>query len=157
VIEAMQLDCSQPIGDYAGYSGSPIERSGPPERRKLLGVLLEQYPEQLVDHRAPQRASTVLFAATMSEVFRRFDCFGADHLIMEIAPRPSAAPGAPQDRYSRIGARSAEDQISRASSLIRALDDLSKSDSLEGIDVNVLKLDVINKLISNVMDGTEAR
>ena len=46
MIEAIQLDCSQPIGDYAGYSGSPIERSEPPDRRMLLGILLEQYPEQ---------------------------------------------------------------------------------------------------------------
>jgi len=30
VIEAMQLGCLQPVGDYTGYSGSPIERSEPP-------------------------------------------------------------------------------------------------------------------------------
>ena len=84
VIEAIQLGCSQPVGDYAGYSGSPVQRSDPPERRMLLGILLEQYPEQGDGYGERQRASTVLFAATMDEVFRRFECFGADHLIMDV-------------------------------------------------------------------------
>jgi hypothetical protein len=153
MIEAIQLLCSQSVGDYAGYSGSPIERSDPHHRRRtLLGILLEQYPEQGGNYGEHQRASAVLFAATISEVFRRFDCFGADHMIMEVAPRPDTALAGPLPSHDRDhGARSANEQVTRATSLIRALDEMERSKALEGIDVNVLKLDVLNKLISNIM------
>jgi hypothetical protein len=157
VIEAIQLVCSEAVGDYAGYSGSPIQRSYPPERRRLLGILLEQYPEQGGGYGERQRASTVLFAATMDEVFRRFSNFGADHLLMNVVPRPDNAVTGPLHSYQDdVAARSADDYVARATSLIKALDEMEESKTLEGIDVNVLKLDVLNKLISNVMDSPGA-
>ena len=76
-IEALQLDCSQRIGDYSGYSGGPVERHSSDRAPRLLGVLLEQYP----DRQASERASDVLFAATMAEVYRHFDCLGAGYLM----------------------------------------------------------------------------
>ena len=72
---------------------------------------------------------------------------------MDVAPRPNKA--LTEFYPSRQGgsqAGPADDRIARATSLIKALDELEKSKTLDGIDVNVLKLDVINKLISNVMD-----
>ncbi len=152
-VEAMQLRCAQPVGDYAGYSGSPIQRSEPPERRMLLGILLEQYPDE-----AAPRATTVLFAATIDEVFRRFDCFGADHLLMGMLP-PSATALEPVRPTSRAvqaspATRSADDRIADAFSLIAALDELRKSETLDGIDVKPFKIEVLNKLVSNVMDDS---
>ena len=136
VIETIQLICSEAVGDYAGYSGSPVERSDPPERRRLLGILLEQYPEQGGGYGERQRASTVLFAATMDEVFHRFPCFGADHLIMGVVPGPDMAVTEPPRNYQHDSAvKLADDQAASATSLIRALDEMQKSKSLEGIDV----------------------
>lgn len=156
VIEAMQLACSQPVGDYAGYSGSPIQRSDPPERRRLLGILLEQYPEQAGSY-GEQRASTVLFAATMDEVFRRFENFGADQLFMGVVTDPDKQIAAPLPSYQGdIAARFARDQVARADPLISAIDGWGKSGVLEASDVTALKLDVIYKLISNVMDSPGA-
>lgn len=153
VIEAIQLGCAQPVGDYAGYSGSPIERSEPPERRRLLGILLEQYPEQFGNYWESQRASTVLFAATMDEVFRRFKNFGADHLIMGVVPSSNETVTEFLPSYQGgSAARVADDQFVRAESLFRFFDEMKESKNLEGIDVTVLKMDVLNKLISNVMN-----
>jgi hypothetical protein len=80
-VEAMQLGCAQDVRGYAGYSGSPIEGGGPDGEGRLFGVLIEQYPEQYPDGAAERPASLVLFAVTLSEVFRRFDCFDLGHLI----------------------------------------------------------------------------
>jgi len=76
-IEALQLGCSQRLGDYSGYSGGPVERHITDAEPRLLGVLLEQYP----DRQAAERASDVLFAASMAEALRRFNCLGAGHLM----------------------------------------------------------------------------
>jgi len=95
----------------------------------------------------------VLFAATMAEVFRRFKNFGADHMLMDVVPRSDkpVSISSPSDRRDPA-AGSADCRITHATSLIRALDEMNKSKVLEGIDVTVLKLDVLNKLISNVME-----
>ncbi|HXL95659.1 MAG TPA: hypothetical protein VN969_42610 [Streptosporangiaceae bacterium] len=157
MIETMQLACSQPVGDYSGYSGSPIERSEPPERRRLLGILLEQYPDQASSYGERGRASNVLFAATMAEVLDRFDNFGADQLLAEVVPRPGTVAAAPLPGYrGDIGAGFASDQAGRADFLLRALDEWRESGLLEGIEVNPLKVDLWQTLKSNVMNGPGA-
>ncbi|MEU4160786.1 trypsin-like serine protease [Actinoplanes sp. NPDC026670] len=70
-VRALQLGVNQLLGSYAGYSGGPVEAelNGRP---RLVGVLLEQYP----DRSHPERASNVLFAARIQQAllrFRRFD------------------------------------------------------------------------------------
>lgn len=96
-VEAMQLGCKQDLEDYSGYSGSPIESDGSQDDRRLFGVLIEQHPKHFPAGREPRAAAPVLFAATMTEVMRRFDCFSLDHL-MDLLPSSSAddapAPGA---------------------------------------------------------------
>ncbi|WNV90775.1 trypsin-like peptidase domain-containing protein [Umezawaea sp. Da 62-37] len=75
-LTALQLRTDTVLGDYSGYSGGPVERSTRGEQR-LVGVLLEQYP----DRQYPERASNVLFAATVSEVINRFDQLHNANLI----------------------------------------------------------------------------
>lgn len=79
-IEAIQLECDQSVGDYAGYSGSPIELNYPGGNQTVIGILLEQYPDQHESYQELQRATNVLFAATLAEAYRRFDCFDTEHL-----------------------------------------------------------------------------
>jgi hypothetical protein len=88
-VEAMQLGCKQDLEDYAGYSGSPIESDGSNKNKRLFGVLIEQHPKHFPASREPRAASPVLFATTMTEVMRRFDCFYVDHLI-DLLPSSSA-------------------------------------------------------------------
>jgi hypothetical protein len=85
-VEALQLGCSAHLGDYSGYSGGPVERSGSVGDAALLGILVEQYP----DRRDPQRNSDVLFATTVAEALRRFDCFDVGHLL-KVLPQAHAA------------------------------------------------------------------
>jgi hypothetical protein len=100
-IEALQLDCSQHLGDYSGYSGGPVERQVTSGEPALLGVLLEQYP----DRHSSGRASNVLFAATIAEALRRFDCLDTNHLLKMFSSPDIALRGTgSRDRYgSRIG------------------------------------------------------
>ena len=169
-IEAIQLGCLQPLGDYAGYSGSPIERSSPDDGRALLGILLEQYPEQYPDYLLPKRASTVLFAATIAEVFRRFDCFDVNNLL-KVLMWPSrealkeSPPGAsPAQEWTDTAERSlgrvrqtdrpVESNIGATHSILTALLEWESCGLLEGLDVSTLRSRVLQKLISNVMgDG----
>jgi hypothetical protein len=168
VIEAMQLGCSQPLGDYAGYSGSPIERTGPDESQALLGVLLEQYPEQCADYRVPERASTVLLAATIAEVFRRFDCFHVSHLLKLLdLPSNEASTGSLTDgmptREESSGAGKASEapahtadgsvksRIVRADAILEALHEWQRRGLLDEQNVTALKLNVARNLIGDGM------
>jgi hypothetical protein len=169
-VEAIQLGCLQPLGDYAGYSGSPIERRGSGEDRALLGVLLEQYPEQYPDDQLPKRASTVLFAATIAEVFRRFDCFEVGHLLKLLIPSSSGVPkqsspstlpaqewptgpgNAPYDRAGSVN-RNTESGIGVAGAILNALHEWQTGGLLEGLDVPTLTLGVVENLISDMMEN----
>ena len=81
-ITALQLNCGQALGDYAGYSGSPVERRTLSRSPALLGILLEQYP----DRREPKRYANVLFAATILEAMNRFDVLGIEGILDELRP-----------------------------------------------------------------------
>src|ERR1035437_2380160 len=81
IIEALQLSCAQAVDTYSGYSGSPIERDGPDDSRAVFGVLLEQFLETRSDSRLSNEASGDLIAATVSEIYKRFECFGAGVLL----------------------------------------------------------------------------
>jgi Trypsin-like peptidase domain len=85
-IEALQLACAEHIGDYSGYSGSPIERSIGNSSTAILGVLIEQYPDRMI----PGRGSDVLFAATIAEALRRFEYFDVWHLYRVLCPQQDA-------------------------------------------------------------------
>lgn len=149
-VEAMQLGCVQDLGDYAGYSGSPIEGGRVDGESKLFGVLIEQYPEHFPDNGVPRPASSVLFAVTISEVFRRFDCFDLGHLISLL---PSSSPGdavvppesggATAEYTSVLSA--ARSQIAVVDAKIEALDSWQKRGLLDELYVTALKLQVIQR------------
>lgn len=85
-ITALQLNCGQLLGDYAGYSGSPVERRTVSRSPALLGILLEQYP----DRREPSRWANVLFAATILEAMDRFAVLGIEGILDELRPASEA-------------------------------------------------------------------
>lgn len=125
-IEALQLGCQQDLGDYAGYSGSPIEGNAADGQQKLFGVLIEQYESHYPDSSAPRAATTVLFAATLSEVLRRFDCFDTAHLL-DLLPsspdsgtKPRGANNSPAEAADSAR-HSAESHLEIADAQIRAL------------------------------------
>lgn len=147
-VEAMQLGCAQDLKDYAGYSGSPIEGGGSDGEDKLFGVLIEQYPEHYPDNGAARPASKVLFAATLSEVFRRFDCFDLGHLI-SLLPSSSGhnAPVSTEGGGKTMPGSSARDDpqasIAVADAKIKALDEWQKGGLLDEQRITELKVEVI--------------
>lgn len=149
-VEAMQLGCVQDLGDYAGYSGSPIEGGLPDGEGKLFGVLIEQYPEHYPDDATPRPASMVLFAVTLSEVFRRFKYFDLGHLISLLPSSSGCDAAASCDegagpmayRSARSDVRS---RITIADAKIEALDGWQKRGFLDEQYVTALKLRVIER------------
>jgi len=160
-IEAMQLGCQQKLGDYAGYSGSPIEGNGPDGQKKLFGVLIEQYQKHYPANSTPRAATNVLFAVTLSEVLRRFDCFHTGHLL-DLLPS-SQGSGAPlrhaddskpaADGSARQGA---ESHIAIVDAKIRALAAWVESGLLNERDATALKVRVIERHLLNGDRGEQS-
>ncbi len=163
-IEAMQLECSQDLGDYSGYSGSPIERGGPANSPAVLGLLIEQYPDQNPAHRTAQRSSAVLFAATVAEILRRFDCFSVGHLLPLLPPvegvnagetRAMTAPSPPPSRSRIDGSKELEEysgsstdrRIRSADAKLRALHEWQRLGLIDELQVSPLKLRIIESLL----------
>jgi Trypsin-like peptidase domain len=161
-IEALQLGCRQLLGDYSGYSGGPVERHGPGEEPTLLGVLLEQYP----DRQAPERASGVLFAATIAEALRRFDCLGVGHLLKVLFPddgeQEECAPTTTSDErhaamqvqekqkpHSPITDSSLKPRIAAANSILGALHEWGSTGLLDPMAVSSLKLRVASRVVDS--------
>lgn len=100
-ITALQLTCGQMLGDYAGYSGSPVERRTISQSPALLGILLEQYP----DRRDSKRYANVLFAATILEAMNRFHALGIEGILDELRPGDDDEGDAvPRSRESAVQA-----------------------------------------------------
>lgn len=142
-IQAMQLGCVQDLGDYAGYSGSPIEGRTSDGESKLFGVLIEQYPEHYTDYGRSAAASMVLFAATLSEVFKRFDCFDVSHLLSILPSSSGRSALSSRDDGKPPEGADALSQIAAADAKIRALDEWQKRGLLDEQSVTALKLQVI--------------
>lgn len=83
-IEALQLTANQPLGDFSGYSGGPVEGMAQDRETAVVGILLEQLP----DRARPRSGSNtnVLFAATIGEAMRRFDLLDVGHLMDVLRP-----------------------------------------------------------------------
>lgn len=90
-IEAMQLECYQLVDNYYGYSGGPVERQRADGNQAAIGILLEQYPDQRPSPTSSSGSSNVLFAATLAEAFRRFDCFDTINLLNILNDSPHSA------------------------------------------------------------------
>jgi hypothetical protein len=147
-IEAMQLGCVQDVRNYTGYSGSPIEGSGPDGGAKLFGVLIEQYPEQYLDDAAMRPASMVLFAATISEVFRRFDCFDLGHLISLLPSSKGGDAAELRETMVEPAVRAdVQSHIAVANAMIEALFAWQKRGLLDEQSVTALKVRVIERYL----------
>ena len=147
-VEAMQLGCVQDLGDYAGYSGSPVEGGESDTEGKIFGVLIEQYPVHYPDNSGSRPASRVLFAAMLSEVFRRFDCFDVGHLI-NLLPSSSAGDTSAScgvgRRPSTDGSQrnDADSGIAVADAKLKALDAWQKRGLLDEQLITALKWRVV--------------
>ncbi|WP_335986637.1 S1 family peptidase [Glycomyces sp. MUSA5-2] len=81
-IKALQLKTRTDIGDYSGYSGSPIEQRNDDLNPYLTAILIEQYP----DRQHPERSSNVLFATDLGTALTAFSQFDVKHLHGVLAP-----------------------------------------------------------------------
>lgn len=149
-IETLQLGCSERLGDYSGYSGGPVERHATGREPSLLGILVEQFP----DRQAPDRASGVLFAATIAEALRRFNCLGVGHLLNvldadEQTPwkcPPVGAPGPPET--AALGSCiPMESRIAAANSIVEAIREWARSGVLDASQVSALTMRVALRLV----------
>lgn len=151
-IEALQLGCSERLGDYSGYSGGPVERHVTGREPSPLGILVEQFP----DRQAVSRASDVLFAATIAEALRRFNCLGAGHL-MKVLDADEQIPWrcvpASEPELSQLpppGSRaSVESRIAAANSIIETLREWARSGVLDPVQVNELAWRVASRLVDS--------
>jgi hypothetical protein len=154
-IEALQLGCSERLGDYSGYSGGPVERHVTGGEPSLLGILVEQFP----DRQAPSRASDVLFAATIAEALRRFNCLGVGHLVNvlvadEQTPWKCPPVGDPQPPAAAGSRVPMESRIADANSIMEAIRDWARSGVLDPAQVSALALRVALRLVdSDWADG----
>jgi hypothetical protein len=79
VVEAVQLTTQAHLGNYEGYSGGPVFLS-PEEANKVIGILIEQYPDRI----DLDRASNTLFAAAIEGVIDQFDTLGTGYLLRSL-------------------------------------------------------------------------
>jgi hypothetical protein len=159
-IEALQLSCSQRIGDYSRYSGGPVERHLAGEVT-LLGVLLEPYPDQQTAH----RASDVLFAATIEEAGRRFKCLSAPHLLeflslsdgtsheqfpARVSSQDDTGLLVQQANNNAFASPPLEQRIAAARSVLSALHELGISGVLDPLYVSKQKKRIVRRLVDSV-------
>jgi len=153
-IEALQLGCSERLGDYSGYSGGPVERHATGRKPSLLGILVEQFP----DRQDPTRASDVLFAATMAEALRRFNCMGVGHLVNVLDADdltawkcpPSDEPQPPSATQSRVPV---ESRIAAADAIMATIKEWARSGVLDPAQVSELALRVALRLVDSDWAG----
>jgi hypothetical protein len=79
VIHAVQLTTQAHLGNYEGYSGGPVFLS-PEESNKVIGLLIEQYPDRI----DIGRATNTLFAAAIEGVIEQFDTLGTRYLLRSL-------------------------------------------------------------------------
>lgn len=139
-VDALQLGCSQRLGSYSGYSGGPVERATPGTEPALLGLLIEQYP----DRQDTNRASDVLFAATIAEALRRFNCLGVGHLLAALSPDGAMSRERDGGSSSSVGAR-----IKDADSLIVALREWGNSGVMDPTFITAM----VQRVASRLVDG----
>jgi hypothetical protein len=79
VLHALQLTTRSSLGNYEGYSGGPVFLE-PEEANKVIGILIEQYP----DRAELDRATNTLFAAAIEGVIEQFDTLSTSYLLRSL-------------------------------------------------------------------------
>lgn len=147
VIEALQLAVREDFSDYSGYSGGPVERvcdaQDSADKGGVLGILLEQYP----DRQDTGRASRTLFAATIADAVRRFDCFDVGHLIDLLHPGPRLAPTVAAPDPAAHSSADIETGIANATRLLQMLQEWGDNGLMDLSQVTALKLRVAENVI----------
>jgi hypothetical protein len=95
LIEALELEVRQLIGQYRGYSGSPVERDGDddmPDGRPIVGMLIEQDLHRV----RISEATNVLFAVTVQYAIDTFDAIKAPAQHSRLCPKHTDASQAGQ-------------------------------------------------------------
>lgn len=134
-LDSLQLTAEQHLGDYAGYSGGPVE-SVPDDgnrQRTVVGILIEQ----ILDRADGSRAANVLIAATIGEAVRRFDHFDAAHLIDVLRP----------PRSGREDDSPGPGRFSDAEALLRQLDEWAQRKVMDPAQIAELKFKAVQTLI----------
>ncbi|MGW5466679.1 S1 family peptidase [Streptomyces chartreusis] len=149
-IEALQLTADQSLGDYSGYSGGPVETSGPDRRPVIVGILLEQVP----DRADVDRNANVLFAATIKEAMQRFDHFDVLHLmdVLRPAPRERLSPSS-YEPGSNLPPRQ---QTDRVEVVIQTFQQLSDQGVMDPTHVAELRYLALKRVIEGDANGVNA-
>ena len=148
-VEALQLMCDQPLDNYEGYSGSPVERADS-DFPALIGILLEQNRDRL-DGR---RATGVLFAATIRDALNRFDCFANAHLLRILAPDVDLPAVAPAPTVAAPGpGQSMEEMVAAASAFADRMANWVEADLMRPEDARVLMLRVATDIVTRHVSG----
>lgn len=138
-LEALELRTDVMLGGYHGYSGSPVERRRRGEQNKLVGLLIEQYPDRADD----SRASNVLFAATVAETLRQFPMLSTETLLNRLSDRPADHVTRPKPTEERT-----RDALEMVNDFL--------ADGLIGMpEATILRLQVASRYIWEHMTGAD--
>ncbi|WP_066955562.1 trypsin-like peptidase domain-containing protein [Streptomyces lushanensis] len=151
-IEALQLTASQPLGDFSGYSGGPVESTAPDREPAVLGILLEQLPDRASPHSG--RYTNVLFAATIGEAMRRLNLLDAGHLMDVL--RPGRSEHVPQ---LMSGADSSPltpaNRMARVDSAMRIIQQLSDLGVMDPVSADQVKFHAVKLIMQEEPSGGE--
>ena len=147
VVEAIQLVVEQVLGDYAGYSGGPVEKTTPGSDGAVIGILLEQYP----DRQDTRRSANVLFAATIHEAMSRFEYFRTSHLHRVLEGRSEQRT--PEAADAGVGM---DVELDRTETLLVRLKEWSDRGLLDPAQVVGLAGRAVKALIGRTLGGESA-
>ncbi|MET9681687.1 trypsin-like peptidase domain-containing protein [Streptomyces coeruleorubidus] len=124
----VQLTVEQELGDYSGYSGSPVDtdtgRPGEPEpeERPVVGILMEQQLSR-EDHVS---GTNVLVAASVLHAFEVFSAFHMERL-KELTSPPGRQELVPRPRRSEEREEAAQSLVSNADLYLRRIREWEES------------------------------
>lgn len=139
LIKALQLRATTELGDYSGYSGSPVEHRPTRDDSRLVGIMLEQYP----DRAEPERASNVLFAGAIGDALGTFPQFDVGHLMNVLTVEDRTAEVTSMDETSIPAAMA----ISHGDAKLEFLERCAARGYLEADELRQLRLKVIESVI----------
>ncbi|MDQ0946133.1 hypothetical protein QFZ24_000056 [Streptomyces phaeochromogenes] len=152
-IEALQLTANQPLGDFAGYSGGPVEGMAQDREPAVVGILLEQLPDR-IDARSGRKPN-VLFAATIGEAMRRFDLLDVGHLMDVL--RPGHQERVPQhDPAEGSSSPTQTNPIARVERAMRIIQQLSDRGVMDPTSTDQVKFLAVKLIMLEEAGGGEA-